>query len=227
MPPCITDIALTNILWLKKPLRMPDLPIKRVIADTYAAIHPSDDLWHSFLKEIDKLRELGEISQDDALLLRHSIECKQILMDKTLGDEHALTQATLKEMLTLIHDSITRDLREELEIVKAEKTEIESDRQRVQRILQEKSNRIKNKGTIIGCIISRAFAFIFFGIFVTGAILTMTTLPAQLWMRITAASVQIVVFFLSALNLFFGTTVRTIVRRVETNVEKAVIRLLE
>lgn len=30
---CITDYSLTNLLWLKKPLRMPDLPRKRIIAD--------------------------------------------------------------------------------------------------------------------------------------------------------------------------------------------------
>ncbi len=112
--PCITDHGLTNLLWLKKPLQAPDLPRKRLIADCYAAAQPSDHLWHSYLEEIDRLEANGSVTSDNVFLLRHTLEAKTALMDKTLGEEEAFVQGTVPEILETVRAGIERSLRTEL-----------------------------------------------------------------------------------------------------------------
>jgi hypothetical protein len=89
--PCLTDYTLTNLLWLKQPTKAPDLPRKRIIADCFATIQPSEKLYRKYLSEIDKLKINEQISNDDYFLLRHSLEAKSSLMEITLGEEEAFS----------------------------------------------------------------------------------------------------------------------------------------
>jgi hypothetical protein len=217
IPPCITDNAFTDILWLKKPLRMPDLPVKRIIADSYAAMQPDSDLWHSFLREVDRLRASGSVSEDDALLLRHSIESKSILMDKTMGEEDAFTQGTIQEVLETLRKSIQDEIRDELASVKAEKEVLESEK-------QMREAHWRRIGVIAGRLVARLAAVIFFGVFVVGAFMTSRIFPQRLAARVLLYSIEAAAVLLTGLNLFLGVTVRTIMRQIETRVENMIVR---
>jgi hypothetical protein len=112
--PCISDYALTNILWLKKPTAAPDLPRKRVVADSYAALQPSEDLWRAFTTEITKLQSQGTITEDDYYLLRHSLATKPALMQLTHGEVEAFSEGTAAELLELARANIAAKEKAEL-----------------------------------------------------------------------------------------------------------------
>ena len=87
-----------QVLADNKPERVSDAEVAEVMAYSYAAVQPSAALMDKFLKEIDKLRAKGSISQRDHLLLR-STSTYDNLMDLTLGDEAALTDESMRQML--------------------------------------------------------------------------------------------------------------------------------
>lgn len=85
-PACVGDYDLTNLVWVKRPLAAPDLPRKQIMANCYAALEPSHDLWEKYVTEVDKLRESGEIDAREHAALRYSIQARQELVDLTQGD---------------------------------------------------------------------------------------------------------------------------------------------
>ena len=66
----ITSFSLANLAWLKAPLGSPDLPQAEMIALCYAAMNPRESLWSVYVREIDKLEEIGNITARDHELLR-------------------------------------------------------------------------------------------------------------------------------------------------------------
>jgi hypothetical protein len=116
VPPCITDISLTTLLWLKNPKFARELPRKRIIADMYAATQPSERLWKRYVEEIAKLEKQGHLTQDQYILLRDHLHVRSALMDETLGDEDLITTGTIDDILL----RITQDIREQA-IADAEK----------------------------------------------------------------------------------------------------------
>jgi hypothetical protein len=116
--PCITDYSLTNLLWLKKPTAAPDLPIKRIVADSFAAMQPSDLLWAKYMDALEKQTAAGELSQEEYLLARSHFAVKDTLMDVTLGDEKAFTKGTEREIVRLIEKRMIGEKDEEIEKLK-------------------------------------------------------------------------------------------------------------
>lgn len=98
IPICIPMSPFTTMVWVRQPLDAPDLPKSRVIADAFAAMRPSPELWRAFNAEIDKLKSEGGISPGLAYQLRVSFESEQALMDTTLGDENEYVDGTARQV---------------------------------------------------------------------------------------------------------------------------------
>lgn len=120
VPPCLTDHALGNLLWLKNPTIAPDLPRKLVIADAYAATQPPNELWKSYLAEIYQLKSKGVVASHDYTLLRYSTAAKRAVMDITKGDEAAFSEGTVAEVLAIAREQVRADLDAELRQTKSE-----------------------------------------------------------------------------------------------------------
>lgn len=127
VPPVLTDYALTNLLWLKMPMRAPDLPRKRIIAAAFAAAQPDQQLWQRYLAEIGKLREDNTVSADDYFLLRHSLQARAALMEVTLGEGDSFTTGTVNEILDIVRADIQRDLRTKLDEERQQKVQAMSE----------------------------------------------------------------------------------------------------
>lgn len=113
----ITDFSVANMAWLKAPMGAPSLPMSEVLAFSYAALRPSKQVLDRFLNEIDKLESQGTITERDHQLLRSSALAQEELMRLTLGEEDALTAATVTETLRRVTDEIKQ---EEVEKLSAE-----------------------------------------------------------------------------------------------------------
>lgn len=144
IPPCITDYSLTNLLWLKKPLKMPDLPMKRIIADCYAALQPDEKLIRAYVSKIDKLDQEHEITEEEVLMLRYSLEARQALMNLTSGDEQVLTNVTINELLEIVKEKMQSKLRAEIETrAQQEINGIAQDRDKYKSLAADQSKKLK------------------------------------------------------------------------------------
>jgi len=107
--------TLTNLLWLKRPHRCPDLPRLTLIANAYAALEPGDALWWSYLKEIERQRGTSGLSEEQYFEMRASLEAHRDLARLTLGDATAFTAGTAEEIRELVHERIRSGVVQELQ----------------------------------------------------------------------------------------------------------------
>ena len=105
----ITDFSLANMAWLKAPLGAPAVPAAELLALSYAALEPSKELFERYLREIEKLEDQGKITARDHQLLRSSQLASAELMNLTLGEEDALSEQTVTEMLRRVTGEIRKE----------------------------------------------------------------------------------------------------------------------
>lgn len=93
IPLLVTDKWLATVLWLKCPELSSDLPRKMIIDNAYSVIYGSDELWRDFIKRLERLKEKGELTEDDFNLVRYesgvieSVHEMIIFKDDDLDDE--------------------------------------------------------------------------------------------------------------------------------------------
>lgn len=110
----ITDFSLANLAWLKAPMGAPSIPMREVLAFSYAALQPSKSIWDKYLAELEKLENVGTITVRDLQLLRSSQLAQEELMSLTLGEEDSLSEQTISEVLSRVTEEIQCDEREKL-----------------------------------------------------------------------------------------------------------------
>lgn len=105
----ITDFSLANMAWLKAPLSAEGVPMRELLAFSYAALEPSQELFEKYLREIEKLEQQGKITARDHQLLRSSQVATAELMNLTLGEEGALTEQTVTETLRRVTEEVQKE----------------------------------------------------------------------------------------------------------------------
>ena len=53
----------TNLLWLRKPIETPELPMQIVFAQSYVLRGDDTKLWDTFLQNLEKMKEKGDLVQ--------------------------------------------------------------------------------------------------------------------------------------------------------------------
>jgi hypothetical protein len=97
--PVVTDFSLTNIVWLKSPLKHPDIPTRILLTNCYSVLKPSEALWRRFLQELDKLRTDEKITPDQHQYLRYELRVRDELLNLTLGDENEFSEQIIIQIL--------------------------------------------------------------------------------------------------------------------------------
>lgn len=228
-PIAITDYALTNVLWLKKPMSAPDLPRKYVIAECYAAMEPGESLWHKYLGKIEQLREREELSEEQYYLLRSSQYARAELSDITMGDEEAFTDGTPQQILQKIEQHIReQDLAElavEREKRKQAELELIAERDRStgrERIL---TLNIARKARRIASWVSRAIYGVITALALTGGIYALIG-PRLEWWDWGLFALAISFVLLSVGNLILGTKVKDYVSYIEDRIANGIQKML-
>jgi len=125
----IPDRLLTNILWLKNPTIVKDIPFKTIIAIHSREIFIDRGIWRRFYENVRKLREEGRIEDKDISMLfyNHYIEgvllefdeseadkiTRELILDeieKMSGMIDIETQKKLEEQKRIFEDKITHDV---------------------------------------------------------------------------------------------------------------------
>jgi len=236
VPPCMLDEFFTNLVWLKQPFRAPDLPRKRILADCFAALNPSDQLWRRYLQQIDALERRGDISGGDYALLRFSTVARSAVMDATLGDPDAFTEGTVQDVL----EAAQAAARAETEVaLRAEKERREEAERRVaaaEATLTAREQRQASRFRDIGAVVGRSSAqILMYGATVVLAVGVYLTLPRPFppippaWQRLVAPAILLLLSAVGALtiaNLALGTTLRSLLRRLEVSISRWVEQAL-
>ena len=223
----ITDYALANLLWLKDPVAAPDLPRKRLLADAFAAMRPSESLWAAYLTEIAKLEETQSVSADDYYILRYSLASKAVLMDLTDGDEEAFTEGTTLEILEVLKDSMVAPILERAK--RAENAQLG---------VEERIAGVRRKIIRISACVAKVSRWVFLAV----------SLPVIAWGLIVPwrtdlfmfggipgdymkFGVGAIAFLLMAGNLIFGTSLNRVADKIENVVARgctqSLFRLLD
>ena len=137
VPHCLLDHILTTIVWLKKPLGAADLPLKRMIAECYAAMNPHGVLWRKYLSEIERLRAKGGISKEDYDLLLLSAPARGALMDVTYGEIDEFTEGTVHEILERARAAARADAEAALEA--ETKAKVDAEREAESRVREARA----------------------------------------------------------------------------------------
>lgn len=99
---CISAEVLTTIAWLKSNALLggeATLPRKQLLADAYAAMKPSSELWNAYMAELQVLRADEMVSEADVLYLRCAPEAVSALARITLNDPAAFVEGTVEQVL--------------------------------------------------------------------------------------------------------------------------------
>jgi hypothetical protein len=223
--PCLTDYNLTNLLWLKKPLHAPELPRKRLIADCYAATQPDDHLWKRYIEEIGKLQAAGKITSEDVLLLRHSLEARRALMERTLGEEAAFVEATVPEILRVVRASIEARLQTQVDEEAARREMAESALQVQQLKADQTSRTLREQAQEYA---AGLIALLKWGFFVLLGLATVYAFPWKLptfssaWFRYLLSFVQVFILLVSSAQIYWGTSVKTRLRMLENRLSRRI-----
>ncbi|WP_129633636.1 hypothetical protein [Candidatus Oscillochloris fontis] len=243
IPSCQTDQAMTNIVWLKQPNASPDLPRKRIIADCYAAIQPSDRLIRAYYSEIEKLKLAGKISDEQYFTLRYDINVFRAIADQTLGIEEAFTEGTVDEILEFIRNNILREQKAEQEkVLQAKQEDLEAAYQKSAELMERlneslrnetaRKDRIAQRSDRIGSLFSNAIYWI---LFVSVCVATFFTFPWGLpdvsdslprYISTGFLFLLVILFLLSISNMMFGTRVLDIRDWIKNNITIVIKNLL-
>lgn len=211
-PVCISDHHLTTILWLKKPMAVPDLPFKQIIADSYAAVEPSEEMWRKFLVELAKLQERGDITAEEYFLFRSAIEARSLLMEATLGNPEVFVEGTVPEIVEKCRESIKAE-------AEARRQEAEKQTQKLQRKLETIDLQIERFADLVAIGVSKILFVVFLVLLVIGAYSTFSSRGPN-WLTYPLAIAQGILLVLSVANLAKGVTVKRILRRLERVLRK-------
>ena len=220
IPPCLTDHVVTTLVWLKKPLERPQLPMKRIIADCYAATQPDDRLWAKYMAEIERREQMSsrEFTPEEYALLKYSTEAHAALMEQTLGDEKAFTTGTVPEILKIVRSEIQRETLVQLE----EERKLRQEEKRAEDARQE---RVRQRAQKVANVFAKLLRW---GLWIVLLAAALSVAPWGLPLsqtsiiRTTLAVLAGLLGMFAFLNLMYSTPLDDVIKRVEKYIGKEV-----
>lgn len=229
VPIVVTDNALTNILWVKRPTAAPDLPRKYIVAECYAAMEPGDRLWHKYLDKARQLRDRGDISEDEYYLLRETQMARTALSEITMGDEDVFVEGTPQEILERIRQEIRegdlRALAHEREMREAAERRLSVEQNASKDREQALALRIQKRSQMLARVISTFVIVILELALLAGAVYGLIGRELA-WSNLALSVLAVAFVLVSVYSLFHGATVKEWRYRIEGRLARQIQHLL-
>lgn len=209
--PIISDFTLTNLLWLKNPIALPDLPRKKIIADCFASTQPDERLWGKYIDEINKLKVSGEIGEDESYYFKYAPLLKDITMEITHGDEDVICEGTVKEIIELSRKKIETEARKSLE---EDNIKLTTELQDTSRLVKEQIIAIETYAKGEGEKVGKKVRIVLLLCVVIAVIISFPIITYSKLTSIVKNILLLIIFafsILTFLNAWKGTTVENIV----------------
>jgi len=160
IPAGVTDTFAGTLIWLRNPQKAVEINEKKIIAEVYAALKPSEVLLKRYLTEVERLKNDKKISEDDHILLRDSLLARDLLAEKTLGDPDKYTPKTPTEVLHKIKkEAYDKYIREKKGHQKT-KSMLESEREEKIKTFNKLDKRADKIATYVGYAILVIFVLL-------------------------------------------------------------------
>lgn len=219
IPLCLPDDVFATHAWLKKPTSAPDLPRKRLAADCFAALNPSDELWTRYTKEIDRSRDSEKVSAEEYALLRYSAVAKNALMDVTRGDPEAFSEGTPQEVLDKAKAAIGEEWKKQLEEKERSLSEADQRAESARTELDIHRQRIRSMAVKVGWGTALFIKAASFALLIAGLIFTLPgvfNILDGLSTKFTVFVFLVILTVCTFANLYWGTTIKGIIRKIES-----------
>jgi hypothetical protein len=229
IPHVYTSRIFTTAIWLKDPEKKPNLPRMQILSDCYAALNPEDELWVKYLDEIEKLEDEGSIGEESVFLLRKSSIAKDVLMEQTGGSSDSFTDQTVDDVLEKTKERIRKPDKVTIRKKEKENEEIRNELEKFKAKREDTRERISDISNIIAqntIFIVKIFIFL---VLVSGAVLSPFYTPSFSSNRIFPyiASIVFLVFMgFAGINMWFGTTINSALRKLEVLLSTKIFALL-
>jgi len=115
IPCCMPDTFIGTLVWLQAPNQFDNLNEKRLVADCYSALQPSEHMINKYIDEIEKLKKEGKLDASQYYVLRTNRFAYEMLQDKVLGDYELVTWKTPLELLKEMEERASRSERKKFE----------------------------------------------------------------------------------------------------------------
>lgn len=128
-PVCMADHVFTALVWMKAVKKAPDVPKDRLVANCYSALLPSESLWADYIKEINRLKDKGSLSEHDYHVLIHSITAREQLMDQAFSNEDNIfgsVEEILSKAKQVYTEEVDKKLSEVTQLVTNQNNKIDS-----------------------------------------------------------------------------------------------------
>ncbi|WP_298243346.1 hypothetical protein [uncultured Bradyrhizobium sp.] len=216
-PIMIGDRVFTMLMWLKAVDKKPALPRQQLVANSLAAMSPSQKLWDKFLTETQRLAARGELSQNDYNIMAYSLEARTALMAITEGDQSVVTEGSLIDVLSRSKELILTETRRDYEIrLNAQSTILRNLDQTISKI--EKLTSLTIKWTSIGALMAVMMA----GLLLTDPATALGTIKSKTidYVRLSLLAAFCSLLLATVANLFFGVTLENIVDGFATKIAR-------
>lgn len=221
VPLCISDESLATIAWIKSPMKAPDLPKWKVIADCYAALNPPGDIWNKYVREIEMLIESKSITDDDFYLLRYSSISRIALMENTHGDFARYTDGTVYEVLEQSKRNITAEKDLELSREMAARLDAEQEalnaKSEARMVRTKQIEKITNTARVMSRFCTVIVMLVLLISLIGASITTIVDIKGNLF---TVSIIPPIIFWVTAafslFNWIYGTSVKSLAVKLET-----------
>lgn len=229
VPLCINDHTMATLAWVKNPTLTDNWTRQKLVADSYAALNPSNELWKRYSQEIAKLQERGSITADEYHLLRFSLVARNALMDSTLGSPDAFTEGTVEEVLEAARAEARKETEARLAVAIDKQKQAEAAAQlaneSMQTLVAYQQERIGRIGSATGRFVRGIVYVVSVLLVITGFYLTLPSLVPEIPpLSKFFPPVALMVFSAFAIySLITGGTVRGVARAIEMRVAATTI----
>lgn len=141
--PINTDIELSSIVWLKCYASHKDYPRNKLIEYAFAALEPTEEILKAFRMTVDKMRDDGGITEEEAAIIKTDHFSRRKLAETARGNPERVDENTIYEIKAELKDRLVGNVRKEkdaeIEEYRVREELILKDHQRVSKDYQKKS----------------------------------------------------------------------------------------
>lgn len=149
VPLVIADVSFSSIVWLKSYVSYKNYPKHRLIENAMSAIEPSSSFISLLFEKLDKIREEGLITEEEAAVFRMDLFCKRELFNNAYGESSNLSEESILAVRDQLRAKYTSNEREKtngyISALSKEREERGKERQNAIQEIEETRNRVFKK----------------------------------------------------------------------------------
>lgn len=143
----IPETLLCSYLWFGSPEKAEEYLTFELLGMAFSAISPTPEIIQKLKIEIKKLYDIGDITENDYLIMSTEYIIKNALSEKTLNNPANLTNDTISDLAEIAKDNLAIKDREERKEIEKKFCNLSNDTEKRSNNLKEKARHNADKNT--------------------------------------------------------------------------------